>query len=76
MPEAKPKCGKCGASMEVGHIPGPANYLAYRLTVSTEWFPGRPQTTPNFALGKSGRKAKTVTAWRCSACGFLESYAR
>ena len=76
MAKTSSRCPKCGEGMEAGHIPGPANFLAYRVTVSTQWFPGSPPTTPSFALGKSKRRTKTVETWRCMGCGFLESYAR
>lgn len=71
-----PKCGKCGGGMDAGFV------IEYTIDrpVQERWAGGKPE--PNVALGVidmgvklEGRRTLPVTSWRCTACGFLESYA-
>jgi len=65
-------CPKCGAAMEEGvvHDRGYGN-----LQMQQTWGKGRTE----FSM-KSGLKTtfgiKTIETWRCTTCGFLESYAK
>lgn len=65
-------CMKCQGATEEGHIPD-STYGGY---VVMSWVAGAPEKS--FWRGlKTGGKAKVpVTALRCTACGFLEFYAK
>jgi predicted nucleic-acid-binding Zn-ribbon protein len=60
-------CPKCEGTIEQGFIPslGRGQLL---------WFAGVPPATYRESF-MFGRKALTVTTYRCLACGYLESYA-
>ena len=53
--------------MQQGFIPSPGRGQLL-------WFAGVPPATYRESF-MFGRKAVTVTTYRCSACGYLESYA-
>ncbi|WP_371449288.1 PF20097 family protein [Bradyrhizobium sp.] len=59
-------CPKCASTMEQGFIPSPGRGQLL-------WFAGVPPATYRESF-MFGRKAVTVTTYRCSACGYLESY--
>jgi len=68
----EPKCADCGSPMEAGYIP---DYL-YLGVVQLAWHPGK------IAIGLlGGMKAPNswqglqITAYRCTACGFLKLFA-
>lgn len=71
---SSPVCPKCGASMEAGFIidkgerGGSVN--------APEWAEGEP--TPSFWTGLAlrGRERHPVSTYRCTGCGYLESFAR
>lgn len=75
MPERVARCGKCGGAMEAGHLPGVPYSGIAATACSVAWVPGRGQATPSFALKKSAKKPRRMTAWRCTDCGFVEFYA-
>jgi hypothetical protein len=68
MAESKISCLRCQGDMVAGFMPNP-------LRGEQIWYEGvAPKTyRENFMFG---RKPSIVTTFRCSACGYLESYAR
>ena len=67
----RPKCARCGAEMEEGYLqagPWPARAL--------RWIAGVPAKPRFLDFGGSlGASQKKVSSYRCSKCGYLESYA-
>lgn len=63
-------CPKCGGSMAEGFV------LSERqgMRAVSSWSEGAPQETW-FGIKLKGKPIKVQT-WRCTRCGFLESYAR
>jgi len=67
------KCPKCGGAMEEGYVARPwATYAGQ----PERWVRGRAPVEADFRLSGKSAKARTVVSWRCSDCGFLESYAK
>jgi predicted nucleic-acid-binding Zn-ribbon protein len=66
------RCLKCGGEMEEGTITDLINAVQAQVPV---WVKGKaePGTFSNLKL--SFKKKLQVTTWRCTQCGFLESYA-
>ncbi len=60
-------CLKCEGVMEAGFIPNPTRG-------QMAWFKGEPPKTYRESF-MFGRQALMVVTHRCSACGYLESYA-
>jgi hypothetical protein len=73
------RCAKCKARMEQGFIPdrgqayidrrNPYMYLA-------TWVAGTPERSFWLGITTRGRAEIPVRTFRCTACGYLESYAR
>ncbi|CAN5680395.1 hypothetical protein BH10CYA1_BH10CYA1_64760 [soil metagenome] len=63
-------CPKCKGQMEQGFIVdyGKRDYIS-------EWSQGPPDLTSLSRVAKV-KKPREITTYRCSGCGFLESYAR
>ncbi|MBZ5593146.1 MAG: PF20097 family protein [Acidobacteriia bacterium] len=59
-------CPKCNAEMEEGFLAG------QRLAV---WIEGPPQKSFWLGVNVRGRERRTIRTFRCTKCGFLESYA-
>jgi hypothetical protein len=71
MPEmATPVCAKCGGEMELGVIP---DYVGRGGIMEPEWAAGKPISS-FFGIQVSGRR-HNVRTYRCTECGYLESYA-
>ncbi|MDB5602344.1 MAG: hypothetical protein JWN71_4388 [Xanthobacteraceae bacterium] len=68
MAESQLSCLRCQSAMEIGFVPNPTHGQEV-------WFEGAAPTTfrGSFMIGK---KRFVVIAYRCVACGYLESYAR
>lgn len=65
-------CPKCGQPMKRGFIPE----LSHASSVSM-WVEGEPERSFWAAGVKVPEdKAISIVTYRCTACGFLESYAR
>lgn len=64
-------CAKCSRAMIAGFVPD----LSYASVFTGTWYEGAPEK--NF-LGNVKIKGEPypITTYRCSACGFLESYAQ
>jgi len=65
---ASSSCPKCKGAMEQGVI---IDYWAEQYRDST-WAPGNPK----WRVFAKMPKEKKITAYRCTNCGYLESYAK
>ena len=72
MPEPAITCAKCRGHMEVGTIPD----RTHGSTLVTFWQRGVAQFGLFGGLRVMGRERLEITAYRCTACGFVECYAR
>ena len=57
--------------MEAGLIPDEG----YSHTFMSKWVEGIPEKGFFFGLKLKGRRQFAMTTYRCTACGYLESYA-
>ncbi len=71
MPAEKMKCARCGADLEEGFLLDGMG-MASR---SSSWVAGRPEAAHWLGVRLKGRKIRKVSAFRCTRCGLLESYA-
>lgn len=67
----KLSCPKCSGSMETGLILD----QTYGATVQTEWMEGDPKRSFWTGLQVRDRARHPVVTYRCTRCGYLESYA-
>ena len=74
MSALSPTCPKCQGSMVQGFIADFAD-MGVNAIVST-WVEGQPKSSFLFGTKTPGDKRIPVGTYRCSACGYLESYAR
>ena len=65
-------CSKCSAVMEEGFLLEKGDLGA--LSAET-WVAGQPVKSLISGLNLKEKVIYTVTSFRCTACGFLESYA-
>ncbi len=69
-------CPKCQGPMEEGFIPD-ASARGWELT---RWVQGKPDVSPWFGglrgAWELGAESTPVVTWRCTQCGYLESYAQ
>lgn len=65
------KCAKCGGAMEKGFMLE-ASYV--NNLVPPEWAEGEIERSFWTGVNTKGRIRHTVVTYRCTACGFLESY--
>lgn len=72
---SKPKeCPKCHSQMTEGFILDSAvSSFGTGTSQQSEWKMGKP--TLNFFGSLQGGSGIPITTYRCSACGYLESYA-
>jgi len=69
-----PKCGKCAGKMEQGFVIDET----YGRQLQERWAEGKPE--PHVWLGfdlgvkLKHKKPMPVSTWRCTSCGYLESY--
>ena len=66
------RCSRCDAVMEEGFLleKGDLGVLS-----AEAWVGGKPVKSMISGLNLKDRAVYTVTSFRCTACGFLESYA-
>jgi hypothetical protein len=65
-------CSKCNGQMEEGIVVD----LNYQGAIPSMWVEDRPGNgAVSGAVHNDKRKVKTIT-YRCSSCGFLDSYAK
>ena len=65
-------CPKCNRAMEIGFVAD----VAYGAIMQSNWTAGIP--VPRRFLGGIKwrlQDSRPITTYRCSGCGFLESYA-
>ena len=67
------KCAKCGGEMSAGFILSMGSRAA---AGASTWQEGDPE--PSFWTGIKhvGKEQYPITVHRCTACGYLESYAK
>lgn len=66
------QCAKCGGEMAAGFVLD----KGYGTAEVTAWQEGEPQKSFWHGLTKQAGKAEyEITTWRCTCCGYLESYA-
>ncbi len=65
------KCAKCSGEMEIGFVAAP-RASDYTMPV---WISGTIERSFLGVLRTKGRKQLWVDVLRCTACGYLESYA-
>jgi hypothetical protein len=66
-----PKCPKCSKRMEDGFTLD----QTYGANLQAAWVEGEPRRSFWSGLKMSGKTPHPITTYRCSACGYLESYA-
>jgi hypothetical protein len=65
-----PTCGKCGGGMEQGFM----IEATHGAVVPPEWAEGEIERSFWTGVAVKGRARYTVKTYRCTDCGFLESY--
>ena len=65
------RCAKCGGEMELGYV----SDRNCGWHDPRKWFPGVLQLGWLEGIQKNKAKPLHVITYRCSACGYLESYA-
>ena len=72
MSDRDKSCPKCNRSMELGFTTD----FSYGMILQASWTPGVP-VPRRFVGGIKYRKehARPIVTYRCSGCGYLESYA-
>jgi hypothetical protein len=71
--EPELRCPKCGGAMEKGIM---TDHFNYTSKVQSEWVSGAPELSFWTGVKITGKKRLKVVAYRCTGCGYLESYAR
>ena len=66
-----PECPKCQSSMAAGFIVDEG----YGTARVSPWQEGEPKKSFWSGIKESKRDQLAVTTWRCTRCGYLESYA-
>lgn len=64
-------CGKCGGAMTVGVMVDHSHGGAY----PERWQKGEAIVSKWWGLRQDKKAQLDVETWRCTRCGFLESYA-
>lgn len=65
------QCGKCGGSMGEGFVLDRSHGA---MTLAT-WVEGAAEKSVWTGVRTAGRRQSDIATWRCTRCGFLESYA-
>lgn len=65
------ECPKCGGKMEVGYILD----VAHGSNLVSNWIEGAPEHSTWTGVKLKGRRKLPTSTYRCSKCGYLESYA-
>lgn len=71
MSSTRPICPKCQHEMERGFLP---EYVQVRAARQSIWVRGWPQRSFWFGIKVPANHLNVIT-FRCTSCGFLESYA-
>lgn len=70
--EVRKCCPKCDGEMVQGFVLD-HQYGSFQLA---SWIPGGPKSSFWFGIKVDRKKAIPIGTFRCSSCGFLESYAQ
>ena len=70
--ERTPECPKCSRGMEAGYVLD----QVHGGYAQNSWVEGPPEKSFWLGLKVAGHQRLPVTTFRCSRCGYLESYAR
>lgn len=70
--EDRKRCPKCGGDMTQGFVLDLVDLGNFHVP---NWFSGVPQRGGWQSIKVEQKKAIPIATFRCSACGFLESYA-
>jgi predicted nucleic-acid-binding Zn-ribbon protein len=68
--ELTSNCPKCKGQLEQGFVVDHAHYGAPMVS---EWMAGPPKTS---WMGVKVKGVRQITTYRCTGCGYLESYAK
>jgi predicted nucleic-acid-binding Zn-ribbon protein len=71
MPGSTRACAKCGGEMEEGFV---LDYT-YGGRLQSGWVEGEPERSLWRGIKLRGKEQLPVFTFRCSRCGYLESYA-
>ena len=72
MPDQELSCPRCKGAMEHGFIPD----TGFESAPGTQrWVAGEPEHRFFTGLKLKGRTVRAVRTYRCTRCGYLESYA-
>jgi len=66
------QCPKCQRTMVVGFVVDKGHH---NMPSGPEWCEGQPVRSFWFGLKTKGRESRAVRTFRCTGCGYLESYA-
>ena len=64
-------CVKCGGEMEEGFVLDNTS----RARMQSEWVEGAPERSRWMGVRLKGKEQLPILTFRCSQCGYLESYA-
>ncbi len=73
MMESRNQCPKCNGEMKQGFI---LDHKDYASALVTQWQPGEPQKSFWRGVKSKDGPQYEITAYRCTGCGYLESYAK
>jgi len=66
------QCPKCGGSMAEGHVMG---RTSSSIPALGSWVEGKPERSIWTGLKYKGKSRMDLAAFRCTRCGFVETYA-
>ncbi|HEX8921155.1 MAG TPA: hypothetical protein VF766_06735 [Pyrinomonadaceae bacterium] len=66
------KCQKCQHEMEEGFIAD----VTYGAVVTSKWIEGEPEKSFWTGTKTKGKRHVEILTFRCTNCGYLESYAK
>jgi hypothetical protein len=69
--QRNPECPKCRHGMEAGFIPD----ASYGAILIGSWLEGGPEKGWAGSVKLKGKRKFDITTYRCTSCGYLESYA-
>jgi predicted nucleic-acid-binding Zn-ribbon protein len=65
------ECPKCRRSMQAGYVAD----ASHGTVLVSSWYEGVPEKGLFGGLKLWGKPKTEITTYRCSSCGYLESYA-
>jgi hypothetical protein len=70
---ASAKCPKCNGEMQEGFILDAKHDARFRVS---SWVAGKPEKSFWEGTKVDGKEQHHIQSFRCTCCGYLESYAR